>query len=456
MSRRTTLPGVARVRITGDDAATQALLDVLAEHFTVTEPAPYSGGRSYLEVDTRPDAAPHGTGTGIEDDGPDMPRASKHRPAEVPSTVAVLMARQVNAAHLHLSAFRDLVQTYGDGLVPEWPKPGQAPDNAVDQTLSTASRLLYELREWSSHTAHASGAVSVLPEIIAASEEQLRAEAVLYPPGGWCAVPGGTMPPPGEEQEEEGAEHPIATQLLGPVPEKRYSARASGRSVQRALPAVAGTPAAAVWTAERALYGYVCQHWEAPGDTPADLAAAVDGLDELADTFTSACTFTLDEIRRRMAEGLLVDVDEDAFDEAAAAVREQLGIEPERVPKLAYALSRVRQAMTGARAALPAASGDARSFDALAQARALGALDGKTLPEVRRELGRERHWQRHRSKTRMPDYTAADWLRRAMHWMHAAGVTAYDHGTHLAAERHPELSGLPIGTPAAIEDRGER
>ena len=193
MSRRTTLPGVARVRITGDDAATQALLDALAEHFTVTEPAPYSGGRSYLEVDTRPDAAPHGTGTGTgtEDDGPDMPRASKHRPAEVPSTVAVLMARQVNAAHQHLSAFRDLVQTYGDGLVPEWPKPGQAPDNAVDQTLSTASRLLYELREWSSHTAHASGAVSVLPEIIAASEEQLRAEAVLYPPGGWCAVPGG-------------------------------------------------------------------------------------------------------------------------------------------------------------------------------------------------------------------------------------------------------------------------
>ena len=56
----------------------------------------------------------------------------------------------------------------------------------------------------------------------------------------------------------------------------------------------------------------------------------------------------------------------------------------------------------------------------------------------------------------MPDYTAADWLQRAMHWMHAAGVTAYDHGAHLAAERHPELSGLPIGTPAAIEDRGKR
>ncbi|MFJ8388612.1 hypothetical protein ACIQ9Q_29625 [Streptomyces sp. NPDC094438] len=385
-----------------------------------------------------------------------LPRVSEHRPAEVPSTVAVMMARQINAAHLHLSAFRDLVQKYGDGLVPEWPKLGQAPDNPVDQALSEASRLLYELREWSSHTAHASGAVSVLPEIIAASEEQLRAEAVLYPPGGWCALPDGTMPPPGEERQEESAEYPVTTQLLGPVPEKRYSARASGRSVQRALPAVTDTPAGAVWEAERALHGFVCQHWEAPGDTPADLAAAVDGLDELADTFTSACTYTLGEIKRRLDEGLLVDVDEPAFAEAAAAVREQLGIEPDRVPKLAYALSRVRQAMTGGRAALPSVIGDARAFDAPAQARALGALDGKTLTEVRRELGRERHWQRHRSKTRMPDYTAADWLRRAMHWMHAAGVNAYDHGTHLAAERHPERSGLPIGTPAVIEDGGER
>ncbi|MFD4320501.1 hypothetical protein [Streptomyces sp. NPDC058548] len=454
MSGRTTLPGVARVRVTGDAAATRALFDALAEHFAVTAPAPYSGGRSYLEVDTRPGSAP--SGAGPEGDGPDMPRASKHRPAEVPSTVAVMMARQIQAAHLHLSQFRDLVQTYGDGLVPEWPKPGQAPDNPVAQTLSAASRLLYELREWSSRTAHASGAVSVLPELVAASEEQRRAEALLYPPGGWCALPGGMMPPPGEARPAESAADPIAAQLLGPVPEKRYSARASGRSVQRALPAVADTPAAAVWTAEKVLYGYVCQHWETPGDTPADLAAAVDGLDELAGTFTSACTSILGEIRRRMEEGLLVDVDQAAFSEAAAAVRAQLGIEPERVPKLAYALSCARQAMTGARAALPAASGDAHAFDALAQTRALGALDGKALPEVRRELGRERHWQRHRSKTRMPDYTAADWLRRAMHWMHAAGVSAYDHGAHLAAERQPERSGLPIGTPAVIEDGGER
>ncbi|MFF1733736.1 hypothetical protein [Streptomyces sp. NPDC058247] len=451
MSRRTTLPGVARVRITGDDNTTQSLLDALAKHFTVTDPDPYSGGRNYLEVDTRGPAPRDG---GAVTDGPERPRASKHRPAEVPSTVAVMMARQIHAAHLHLSAFRNLVQEYGDGLLPEWPKPGQAPDNPMDQTLSEASRLLYELREWSSHTAHASGAVSVLPEVIAASEEQLRAEAVLYPPGEWCPLPGGTMPRPGEERPEETLEYPVTTQLLGPVPEKRYAARASGKSVQKALPAVKDTPAATVWEAERSLYGFVCQHWEAPGDTPADLAAAVDGLDELADTFTSACTYTLGEIKRRLDEGLLIDVDEPAFAEAAAAVRAQLGIEPDRVPKLAYALSRVRQTMAGARAALPTATDDDHAFDALAQARVLGALDGKTLTVVRRELGRERHWQRHRSKTRVPDYTAADWLRRAMHWMHAAGAGAYNHGAHLAAERYPRSSGLPMGTPPAAEEDG--
>ncbi|GHH54643.1 hypothetical protein [Streptomyces candidus] len=454
MSRRQTLPGVARVRITGDESATEALLDVLAEHFTVTDPAPYSGGRNYLEVDTRGhtprdgDAAP---------EGPVKARASEHRPAEVPTTVAVMMARQIHAAHLNLSAFRNLVQEYGEGLVPEWPKPGQAPDNPVARTLGEASRLLYELREWSSHSAHVSGAVSVLPEVIAASEEQRRAEAVLYPPGGWCPLPGGTMPRPGEERPEEPLEHPVTTQLLGPVPEKRYSARASGKSVQRALPAVKDTPAAAVWEAERSLSAFVCQHWEAPGDTPADLAAAVDGLDELADTFTSACTSTLGEIKRRLDEGLLVGVDEPAFNDAAAAVRAQLGIEPDRVPRLAYALSRVRGAMAGARAAMPTALDDDHAFDALARTRVLGALDGKSLTVVRRELGSERHWQRQRSKTRVPDYTAADWLNRAMHWMHAAGAGAYNHGAHLAAERHPRSSGLPMGTPtAAGEDGGHQ
>jgi hypothetical protein len=50
---RDTLPGIARVRVVGDDDATRAVLDVLAQHFTTTAPAPYSGGRHYLDIDTR-------------------------------------------------------------------------------------------------------------------------------------------------------------------------------------------------------------------------------------------------------------------------------------------------------------------------------------------------------------------------------------------------------------------
>lgn len=453
MSGRKTLPGVARVRITGDDAATQALLDVLAQHFTVTDPDPFSGGRSYLEIDTRP--APAGGGA-VTEGGPAPAQAFEHRPAEVPSTVAVLMARQIEAAHLHLGAYRELVQTYGGGLVPDGHQPDRQPDNPVHRSLSDASRLVYDLREWTSHTAHASGAVSVLPEVIAATPEQERAEAVLYPPGEWCAVPGGTMPQPGEERAEETRQSPVTAQLTGPVPEKRYSARAFGRSIQRALPAVAGTPAVAVWEAERSLHAFVCQHWETPGDTPADLAAVLDGLGELADTFTSACTDTLAEIGRRLDDGLLVEVDRASFTTAAAAVRNQLGIEEGRVAKLPYVLSSVRRTVAGARAALPSALDGDRAFDALAHARVLGVLDGKPLTQIRADLGRERHWQRVRSKTRPADYTAADWLRRAVHWMHAAGAGTYNHGAHLAAERSPRRSGLPIGTPAAADDGGER
>lgn len=48
------LPGIVRLRlVAADEATNQRLLDVLAGHFTVTEPATYSGGRIYVDVDTR-------------------------------------------------------------------------------------------------------------------------------------------------------------------------------------------------------------------------------------------------------------------------------------------------------------------------------------------------------------------------------------------------------------------
>ena len=50
---RTTLPGIARVRITGDPEATARVLAVLAAAFPVTDPAGYPGARSHLEIDTR-------------------------------------------------------------------------------------------------------------------------------------------------------------------------------------------------------------------------------------------------------------------------------------------------------------------------------------------------------------------------------------------------------------------
>lgn len=48
---RTTLPGIADVRIIADEATTRLVLDVLRANFTITAPRAYSGGRSYLQLD---------------------------------------------------------------------------------------------------------------------------------------------------------------------------------------------------------------------------------------------------------------------------------------------------------------------------------------------------------------------------------------------------------------------
>ncbi|MFJ4787589.1 hypothetical protein [Streptomyces sp. NPDC088794] len=55
---RTFLPGIAEIRITADEATTQAVLDVLQGAFHTTDPRPYDGGRTYLQLDagnTAPD-----------------------------------------------------------------------------------------------------------------------------------------------------------------------------------------------------------------------------------------------------------------------------------------------------------------------------------------------------------------------------------------------------------------
>lgn len=58
--RSAPLPGTAKLRLeTGDPATEKKVLDVLGAYFTLTEPEHYSGGRAYLQLDTRvplPDA----------------------------------------------------------------------------------------------------------------------------------------------------------------------------------------------------------------------------------------------------------------------------------------------------------------------------------------------------------------------------------------------------------------
>lgn len=53
------LPGIARIRIVADDESTKRIVDVLRAYFTCTDSADYSGGRSYLDVDTRPSPPSH-------------------------------------------------------------------------------------------------------------------------------------------------------------------------------------------------------------------------------------------------------------------------------------------------------------------------------------------------------------------------------------------------------------
>ncbi|MDT0435635.1 MULTISPECIES: hypothetical protein [Streptomyces] len=55
---RAFLPGIADIRITADEATTRAVLAVLEASFHTTDPRPYDGGRTYLQLDagnTAPD-----------------------------------------------------------------------------------------------------------------------------------------------------------------------------------------------------------------------------------------------------------------------------------------------------------------------------------------------------------------------------------------------------------------
>ncbi|MFC8223947.1 hypothetical protein ACFUTY_37985 [Streptomyces sp. NPDC057362] len=48
---RSTLPGVADIRITADEATTAIVLDVLRSQFTTTDARGYASGHTYLQLD---------------------------------------------------------------------------------------------------------------------------------------------------------------------------------------------------------------------------------------------------------------------------------------------------------------------------------------------------------------------------------------------------------------------
>ncbi|MFD7860961.1 hypothetical protein [Streptomyces sp. NPDC059783] len=48
---RQTLPGIAKIRITADEATTQMVVDVLQRAFVTTDPSPRYGGGVYLDAD---------------------------------------------------------------------------------------------------------------------------------------------------------------------------------------------------------------------------------------------------------------------------------------------------------------------------------------------------------------------------------------------------------------------
>lgn len=228
------------------------------------------------------------------------------------------------------------------------------------------------------------------------------------------------MPQPGDEHQGEEQQRPVTTSLVGPVPEKTFSVH--GYQGNPAGPAVRGTPAAPAWEAGDRLSALTCQHWEAGGDTPADLAATVEGLSHAAAQLSEACSATLHELDRRIGDGRLVVEDAEKFTEAAQQAREQAK------QFTSWPLNDVRRALAGARAALPGQPWRRGMPPAVRSV--LRQLDGKQLAQIRYQLGDERHLNKQISKTRPTDYSREDVMQRALAWMHAHNVTVYDQTVH--------------------------
>lgn len=364
--------------------------------------------------------------------------------ATVSAPVALMLARHMHAAGRHVGAFGRLLQEHRVAPKLTRRRLGEEPDGPT-APLETAHgdmiSLAMHLRSWAERTAHASGVTPVeSPSLMfgdgdtAARDEALR---LLYPVTSndryaeqWCAAPGGHMPQPGETHSDTGrGPRAVRYSLPDPVTQVHLIAHGEGRDARRAEHVVPGTPAASIWDAHDALYDYGCGWMDRRGDSPADLAAAVDGLVELADAFATAASQVTGEIQRRVKAGTLTGVDQAKLGKASAELAAILDAPNDdedwgNVNHLRGPFYRLRQALVGAKAALGPKPLHSNVFGR--------KYAGKTPVQLRDELGKERFTNRQIEKTTLANHRKADVLESMLAWMHATGAQTYDPARHLA------------------------
>ncbi|SFW12902.1 hypothetical protein [Amycolatopsis australiensis] len=359
-------------------------------------------------------------------------------PATVDAPAAVMMARHLRAAQLHLSAVRSLA--IGQNLILSStasdapPGPFPAMQAAVDDSIVTTLHL----QMWADRTAHASGAIDEpIDRGLNSDPATSVAWQQLYPgPRNdvsitWCAA-GGKMPQLGETLSGTVDDPPwdrTRYSLPGAVPTWTLSAYAEGRNVHRARDVVPATPAAPVWAAHEGLYRYASDWMNRRGDSPADLAAALDGLKEVAGMLPDVAEQIVDEVTARLERGRLTGVDRERFTAAAATLTGLLAKptgDGGRVNQLGRALWQMRRALTGA-AVTTRSDADAQFSPSLRR-----ECEGKTAVELRKLLGEEMFLQRQRSRVRPGVYDRAEQLEAMLTWMHATGANTYSATRHAA------------------------
>ncbi|RAS59406.1 hypothetical protein C8D87_11418 [Lentzea atacamensis] len=363
-------------------------------------------------------------------------------PIAVPAPVAVSVAQHLRAAGFHIAAVHQLGRD--NGVLPQFRSDMvTGPAAQFGTALSQVSSRLTDLSTWSERTAHRSGAITCVPEHLSRSADSEAALRILYPElpddaGGdrWCAKAGGRMPLPGEGHVEPSSDTvPWSARSLlpGAAPEWTLSAHGSGINVRSAGDVVPGTPSAAIWDANEHVHRYLSSWMSRAGDSPADLAAALDGLVALASALPKAIEMVSREIARRSKEGLLEGVDRQRLAQSAAKLTAMTAETAEdrvgQINHLRGAVHGIRRAVTGATAVLPPAPGMRAKLERIAP-----RFTGRSAAQLRTELGEEAFLQRQISRARPGDYSRHDLLERMLTWMHATGATEYDAAAHLAAE----------------------